>query len=120
MPVLTHTAHLFTMKGYVEDEVVERALGMVSFQLEGEAGEKVAMSFDLWMAQRVFDCVQADEMPAVEQYMRTVFGSAGEALLALAPGLAPKGNLRVKREQNTLFRGFRPPGSKYVPLKPKL
>ena len=43
----------------------------------------------------------------------------GGALLELAPGFAPGGALRVRREQNVLVRGYAPPGAPYSPYQGK-
>ena len=116
VPVLRATAALFAGRRFADGARVPRGVGSVRFALEGATGTRAAMTFDLWMAQRVFDELRegaGDEGDDATEYLRGAFGEAGAALLDLAPGFAPDGELRVKREQNLLFKGYRDPGAPY-------
>ena len=124
VPVLRSTAALFVEQGYSEGQRVDRVVGAVSFEVAGRIGQRAALTFMLWMAGKVFDVLHEDGVGADSDgsggpgaaYLRRAFGEdVGGALLELAPGFAPGGALRVRREQNILVRGYAPPGTPYTP-----
>ena len=87
-------------------------MGMMDFDLRGTHGKRGAGTFDLWMAQRFFDELATSPVDTTE-WVVDAFGAAGKGLLSMRDGFAPRGELRVKRVQNKLLRGYRAPAEGY-------
>jgi glutathione S-transferase len=113
-PVLCRTAGLFREACFTEDVKVPRLLGMVEYSLAGRVGRRGAFSFDLWRAQGFFDWLHGC---GLESWMITRFGRAADEMLALARHFRPDGELRVKRVENVLRRGYRDPKAPYSEYK---
>ena len=77
-------------------------------------GRRLAFSFDLWRAQAFYDRLHAF---ALDSWMRATFGPVGDQMLALAPHFRPTGDLRMKRVENVLRRGYRDPSAPYSEYK---
>jgi hypothetical protein len=112
VPVLQDIGAIFVEQNYELGVEVPRAMGMMDFDLRGTHGKRGAGTFDLWMAQRFFDELATSPVDTTE-WVVDAFGAAGKGLLSMRDGFAPRGELRVKRVQNKLLRGYRAPAEGY-------